>query len=85
MGVFGDEEAGEGVANRSLLGARELAPGGPDASLVMVPMSKADVIAGEKRRSRSPHAERSGRLERRHQLAVIGLDTAGRPAPQPAT
>src|ERR1700733_3632116 len=29
VSVIGDEEAGEGVANRSLLGARELAPGRP--------------------------------------------------------
>ena len=54
MGIFGDEEPGEGLANRSLLGAENLLQAGPVASLAMVPMSKAEVMAGAKRRSRSP-------------------------------
>ena len=77
MGVFGDEEAGEGVANRGLLGARELAPGGARGQPRHGPNVEGGGDRGRETAVAFAHAELAGRSERRHQLAVIGLDTAG--------
>ena len=74
MGVFGDEEPGESVANRSLLGARELAPGGARGQPRHGPNIEGRCDGGRETTVALPHAEWPAASERRHQLVVIGLD-----------
>ena len=47
---------------------------GPTANLVIVARSKAAVIGGVKRLSRSRDTQTPGLLDRWHQLLIIGLD-----------
>jgi len=75
--IVGDEETSESLPNRSLLAAREAAPGGPRGQS----RHRRNVEGGGNGRSEAlvafAHAELAGLSERRHQLLIIRLDVSG--------